>query len=328
MLNLKQITDKINKAKNIALFAHNNPDADAYGSMFAMQEYCKGLNKNVEVFAIKNPPCFLDEIFPLVELCSNFSAKNFDLIICLDMHTIARLSKQFLDEFKLAKNVIVIDHHKIAENDDCFCKNIFLQPEKAATCEIIADMFCRLNVKISPKIATYLWAGIMGDTDRFLHDNLNADLLRSAANLLDMGADAQLVYDSFYRNTTLKEQQIWNAYLKKMKFYESGKVAAVIFTLKDAKKLGIDINDVKKFANEIVRFKGVEDSILVMEYAKNDFKVSLRADGNKIHNADNALRLSQRHGGGGHLRASGFELQCSLREMKKKVVQFAKELVS
>ena len=50
---VKILADKIKKAKNIAIFCHTNPDADAIGSAYALSEMLKSLKKNTTIILEK-----------------------------------------------------------------------------------------------------------------------------------------------------------------------------------------------------------------------------------------------------------------------------------
>ena len=321
-MTINRVLAKIKLAKRIAIFAHKNPDPDAYGAMFAMREFCRNLNLDADIFAIKNKKGYLDNIFPLEEVKTDFKSGDYDLIIILDMHLINRLAPEFVPEVEKSKNVIVIDHHKIVEGETLPTKNYYVMEDYAATCEILTDFAVKCNLKITPTIATYLYTGLMGDTDRFLHNNLTRHVFETAILLYDKKAEIQHIYNYLYRCKTKQQLEIYRYMLDNLIFYENGKAVCSIFTLKDLKRLDADQEDVKFYTNDLVKIKGVELSILCIEYKKDYFKFSLRSNGL------NTVNFSTRMGGGGHVCASAFETEISLKEIKKLMPKWIKGIMN
>ncbi len=317
MLTNKQVVEKIKSAKNVAIFGHKNPDPDAYGSMFGMRDVCRHFGVKAEVFAVKNPKGYLDEIFPLRELNVNFSHENFDLVIFVDQHQISRTDEIFQEELKKSSNILIVDHHQIVPDDDVASDEFLITSEKSAASEILTQIIRDCEIKIDEKTATYLWAGIIGDTGRFLHSSLNASVLENAKFLLENGANAQFVYDNMYRRNSFKQFKLHGQYIKKTKLVCNGQGGYVIFRRRDFKKMKMDREDVKKYTQEIVNLEGVKVSALVIEYGKNDFKFSIRSNG------VSSLPVVTHHGGGGHENACGMEKRIS----GLKIEHFTKKLI-
>ncbi len=317
-----QFVSAIKKAKNIAIFCHVNPDPDAYGAAFAVREICRNFGAKADVFAVRNPVGFLDKIFPLQELRTDFFAKDFDLVIICDLHILSRMDGVFAEEISKSKNILVLDHHDVLKNEKLLSDKMINHPEKAATCEIICDIARSQNICISPKCANYLWAGLMGDTDRFLHNNLSVNVLQTAQFLLGSGAEVQKIYDAMYRLTTKKQLEVHKAFIEKIKYFENGEIGLVLFTLDDLKKLDADKEDVKKYVSEITQVEGVNGSFLAIEYTKNHYKISIRT-----RNL-NAFAVAEKRDGGGHYNAAGFEVDGTAKQIEKMAQIWAKELVN
>ncbi len=315
-----EVIKKIKSAKNVALFAHKNPDPDAYGSMFAMREICKNFGVNADVFAIKTDNDNLKKIFPLNEVKSVFKTKEYDLVIMLDIFSLKRINYEFVEEIKMSSNIMIIDHHHIG-NEELASQNHYIIPDKSATCEILTDLCIENKIEITPKIATYLWAGLIGDTSRFLHNNLSNNVLRDAQILFEKGANVQFVYDALYRSVSMKHLNLVKTFINKLKFLENGKVGYVIFTEKDLKKLGLSRDILYILYGDIITIDGVEASFFISEISKDNYKVSVRTKGL------DSLKISQKMDGGGHTCASAFVYKFSLAKLKKELPVWAKEIL-
>lgn len=323
MITSRQIVSAIKKSQHIAIFAHEHPDPDAYGSIFAMREFCRNLGKNADIFAIKDKVGYLDNIFPLSEIRTDFKAEEFDLVLILDVSQINRVALPFRDELGKCKKIIIIDHHQIVESNPVSSDLFYIKSNYAAVCEILAEIAVKERLKITPTIATYLYTGLMGDTDRFLHNNLSRHVFETAILLFDKGAEIQKVYDYLYRYTTRQQIEI-NKFLLNNLHYKCDKRAVyVIVTLQDLKELGADQEDVKAFSNELIRIKGVDVSFICFEYAENLYKVSMRSK-----SGVNTLVVSTKNGGGGHICASAFQIETSKTALKDKIDAWAKEILN
>lgn len=322
MLTSKQIVQEIKSAKNIAIFAHKNPDPDAYGSMFGMREICNALGKNTDIFAVKNRDGYLDYLFPLKDIKTDFFAKNYDLVFLLDMHLTSRAENIFQDEILKSKNIIIIDHHNVAENDIFPTQKFLIKHDYAANCEILTEIVVKESIDVSQKLATYLYIGLMGDTNRFLNSNTSHHVFETALFLMKKKADIQRVYDFLYRYRTKEEIEVNKFLLDNLCYECNGKAVYSIFTLKDIKKLNADQEDIKTFSNDLIIIKDVELSFMCMEYSKNYYKISIRSQKDI-----NTLSVAEKQGGGGHKNASGFEIFTTKLGLKRKIKEWAKELL-
>ncbi len=318
-MNKSEIIKKIKSAKKIAIFAHRDPDPDACGSMFGLRAFCRELGKDAVVFAKKTKPKYLHHIFPLDEAREDFLSSDFDLVIFTDIHTINRTEKIFQNELNKAKNIVILDHHLINEAEGVASKNYWIE-DWASCSQMIIELFNQEKLKPSSECATYIYAGLMGDTDRFLHTNLNKKVFEYAIFLQDCGAKIQHVYNYLYRYITQDQIRINKYFLNNLKFVQNGKIGYVIFTQKDMQKFGFDMDDVKSFSNEITTIKDVEVSFFCYEREKGIFKISMRSCGKDV------AEIAQSKGGGGHKCAAGFEIKCRPNEVEKYIPVWAKEI--
>ena len=321
MITNKQIIEKVNKAQNIAIFAHMDPDPDALGSMFGLREFCRGLGKKADVFIIDKKENFLSMIFPLEESKQNFVPEDYDLVLVTDLHVLNRVNIEFQEKIKNFGNVIVIDHHIVMENDILISKHMRVMPVAAASM-LIVDLYKESGLKPTKAAATYLYAGLMGDTDRFLHSNLSKLVFDDAVYLMDAGAKIQQVYDYMFRYTTPEEIRVNNMLYNNLVYLEGGRAAYAIFTLKDLKKIGADIEDVKAFSSTLVRIKGVELAFLIYEKERHQFKFSIRSS------KANIVPAASRMGGGGHPNAAGFDFEGSKAKIKRILPELSREILN
>ena len=84
MTTIDNIKKEINKANNIVILTHENPDGDAVGSALAMYLTLKKMNKEVDVVIPEFPRTF--EFLPSADkVKKEGSKKPYDLAISVDV---------------------------------------------------------------------------------------------------------------------------------------------------------------------------------------------------------------------------------------------------
>ena len=293
--------------------------------MFGLREFCCAIGQNnVDVFAMKSAEKkYLDYIFPLDEVKENFVASDYDLVVLVDIHRTDRVEEMFKTELAKCENVLVIDHHIIDEKENFTFKNY--RDEIVASCsQMMIDLYKAAEITPTADAATYIYAGLMGDTDRFLHSNVDKKVFECAIYLLEAGAKIQHVYNYLYSFKTHKQLELNKFFLKNLRFIADGRCGFIVISEKDKKWLGISEDDIKSFSNEIVRIKDVDLSFLCYEKRKGTFKVSLRSLGDI-----NLVNFSVKMGGGGHVNASGFDISgMTAKKIKKSIPFWAEEILN
>lgn len=318
MLTNKQIIQKIQKAKKVAIFSHVDPDPDAFGAMLGFRDFCHELAVAADAFSCKHGD-FVSYIFPVEQFKKDFKAEDYDLIALLDFHAVSRGEKDFVSELEKCKNFVVIDHHMVLENE-IIPKNYRII-KKASASQLVLDLYREMGRKPSKETATYLYAGIIGDTDRFLHVNLSEEVFDDAKFLLQCGADAQLVYDKMFRSITTKEISLMRYFYANISYLRGGKVAYIVFTNKDMKKLNCTMEEIKMFSNTLINVKGVKWSFLVYERASDRFSFSMRS----ARELD-LIPIACKMGGGGHKNAAAFIKDIKPSKIKKLIESLASEV--
>lgn len=312
MTTCKQLIQKIKSAKNIAIFAHRDPDPDACGASLALRDFCRELGKNAESFC-EHYSEYVENIFPMKEFKSKFLAKDYDLVAFVDMHTENRLEPGFVEEIKKCKNVIVIDHHVLTEMEVVPTK-IFRIVKKASASQLVLDLFREVDKAPALETATYLYAGLVGDTDRFLYLATEGDVFSDAKYLLECGVDFVDVYNKMFRTISHKEIILSKYLYSNIKYLADGKIVYIIFGKKTLNKLGATVDDVKIFSNSLLNIKGAKWSLLIYETEKNNFRFSMRSVPEI-----NLVPLANSMNGGGHKNASAFSTNIKKCQIKNAI---------
>jgi len=305
----QKIYSQVNRAKNILLITHQNPDADALGSLASFEQWLRNLSKNYTKFCLTQPAknlSWLIDFEPLVAEGEKLIQENYDLAIIFDSGDLAYAGvDKIIPRLNPRPLIINIDHHPT----NIFFGDINLvDPSAVSTTEIIYQLFKLLKIKISAKIASAMLAGIIGDTYNFTNPNTNCQSLISASNLLLAGANLDLISSSIFKNKTVEILKIWGEILVRLSYNPELKIVSTVVTADDLKgNLPVaEITDgVANFLNNLA---GVKAALILEQQEQGLIKGSFRTNDDLI----DVSKLARILGGGGHRKAAGFKIKGQL----------------
>ncbi|MCI5839170.1 MAG: bifunctional oligoribonuclease/PAP phosphatase NrnA [Peptoniphilaceae bacterium] len=318
---LEKLKYLIEGSKSIAIATHVNPDGDALGSSFSLCLALKKIGKDVHVIKNSQIPEYLDFI-ENKDLYEDFDALKeniFDLFITLDCSELDRIS--IADQlFKNAKNTIVVDHHvKGGINGDLS----IIYENSSSTCELVYEIIKFLNIDFDKDISSLLFTGIVTDTGRFMYENVTKDTMNVAGNLIEMNADSQNIYQNLYQKKSYNQLLMESEAVKKAEFYDNN--SKVFFYISDefVKKYNRTMSDTDPIVNILRDIDGVKLSTILKEDIINEeYKVSMRSKDDTF----DVSKVARDNGGGGHKRASGFEIKTNEENALKKIRKIVKDL--
>lgn len=291
---MKNIAKILKKSKSIAIFGHISPDPDCMGSMQALAHMLSQKGKVVSVFVDTEDDC---SKFPLFDFDSSFnqdiSVSDYDTLISVDVAT-KRLLGKYGDSFIAFENTISIDHHN---SRDLPAKAIYCESHSASCSEIIFKLAKYLKATITPQIASYLFAGIVGDTACFEHDNVTPQTHEIASKLYSLGADTKNIIFDIKKKQSFADIKLRNLLYDSMVMQDQ--VAYIIFTNEMMESVGSDRT--KHFAPELLNIEDNIFSFCIKEKETGDFTVSIRCK-----DGYDASIIAEKYDGGGHKQAAGF----------------------
>ncbi len=305
-LTINQLKKKIKTAKNIAVFCHSRPDADALSSMFVMVGILRKLNKNCIAVLEEEPKKKYD--FMIGEFQTEFP-KSCDLYISVDVagkNMLGKFEKEFLEQ----TNTIEIDHH---HNRDSSANFTYLEDNTSSCAEIVYKIAKFLKIKIDSKLSTIIYTGLAGDTGCFLHENTNSQSHKIACELIDLGADISFVNRRLFKSNTKNKLKLIEIALSKFEYYKDTLIVDISYN--DFKSIGYNPNDGVDLIDFVSSIDGVNLTALLTERSPNNCSISFRSS-----NKYDVSILASKLGGGGHKGASGCkDLKGDISEIKKKL---------
>lgn len=288
---VKEILTKIKMYQTIIIHRHQRPDPDAIGSQVGLAEILRESFPEKNIYQVGGPVEGLEFLAQMNEV-SDETYKNA-LVIVTDTANSPRISDERYD---LGAELIKIDHHP---NDDPYGDLVWVNTKASSCSEIIAD-FYHLNqdeLVLNSNAARLLYAGIIGDTGRFLYPSTTPHTLEVAAELMSFDfnpAELNRELEQIPMNVAKLAGYVY----QNIEVDEQG-AAKVILPQSLLDEYGIVDSDTAA----IVSLPGVIDEVLAwgifVEQPQGYYRVRLRSKGPVIN------ELAKKHHGGGHPLASG-----------------------
>ena len=330
---IKAFKELLSQPKRVVILSHTNPDGDAIGSSLAMAEVLKGLGHSVNCILPNRFPYYLKWMPCSESLIIHANDKlgitqsvieAAEIVICADMSSLSRLESltEIIESNTTAKRIL-IDHHL---NPSSEFDLIFSSPESSSTAYLVYEIIKATfgTQALNQTIATLLYVGMITDTGNFAFSNINPDLFRAAADLLETGIDVPTIYNNVYNSFTEGRARLFGYVInRKMKTLLKGTVAYMSLTEEEMRRFWFQQGDSEGFVNYPLTIKKMRMSAIFVEH--HDFiRVSLRSRGN----VDVNLFAGRYFEGGGHKNAAGGKSFVSMAETIARFEQAVKEFAA
>ena len=305
--------DIIKKSKKILLLSHVNPDGDTLGSMCAMYSMIYNRFKiKADMNVVSNIP-YNYKFLPNVNLAQRYFNQSlvYDLVITLDVAALDRVrdSKIFFDKAKITVN---IDHHK---TNPKFGDYQLIEPDSSSTGEVLYNYFKKNDWKIDSDSAVCLYTAIMTDTGNFRFENTSSNVFRAVADLVDSGANPNLLYKYCYETKTKNLVLFQNYCVNKAEFLKDNKIAYTTVYKKDLEKFSAGDDYTDGIAETLRAIDSTEVSFVVKEVDSKTTKVSMRSKHVDV------AQICSVFGGGGHTFAAGCTIKASVKDSVTKLLR-------
>ena len=292
---IEQVLGHIREGKRFVVTSHNRPDGDAVGSSLAMAQTLRAMGKTADIILGDAVPVIYKPL-PHSEAIvhSNEVNGHYDAAVILECDSLMRtrlrgLEKQFL---------INIDHHASSKP---FAHVNWIDPNACAVAELVFRLAQAAGVKITPDIATCLYAAVLTDTGSFCYSPTNAHTFELARVLVQHGADPAKIAQSIYFSSPTSKMRLLGAALSGL--HREGAMAWMAVTREDMTRCEALDEDCEGLVNYALGIAGVEVAAFFRETGPDRVRVSIRSKG-----AVNVAEIAEKFGGGGHECASGFSI--------------------
>ena len=291
----KQIFKEIKKYNTIVIARHIGADPDALGAQFSLKNIILRLFPDKKVYAVGNPASRF-KFFGTNDKIDDIDTSN-SLLIVVDTPDLKRIDGANPSEYNY---VIKVDHHPTI---DSFGDIEYIDDSACSACQLILEFVYANKIELTKEEAELLFLGIVGDTDRFLHDYTSVKTFELVTRLLkETNIDFTSLYNNLYHRP-LAEIKFEGYIYSNLTITENG-VAYIKLTDKLMKEYGVDsaaagnmINDLK-FVDEITIWLFLSEDV-----KSNLIRANIRSVGPYVN------ETASKFGGGGHIFASGARLK-------------------
>ena len=301
------LAQKIEETDNIFIMGHQTSDLDAVGAAVGMWAVISKTFKNHYTKIVINQDTTLTGLF-LKRLNDNGykhvfispeearkSVNDRTMLVIVDTH-----SPTFVEDpelYKMCKNVVVIDHHRMMVNHIDNACIFFHEPFASSACEMVTHLVQYMNDEaLNSYEAEALLAGIMLDTKNFvLRTGVNT--FEAAAFLKKKGADTVEVKRLF--SDSIAAYRMRSRLVAEAKAYRSSAIAVADDDMNRQKNIRLTA---AQAADELLGIKDIQASYVIYR-SLGCTCVSARSLGDQ-----NVQLVMEQLGGGGHQTMAGANL--------------------
>ncbi|MGD2215766.1 MAG: bifunctional oligoribonuclease/PAP phosphatase NrnA [Gemmatimonadales bacterium] len=298
----RSIAERLKGAASIAVSTHVNGDGDGWGSAGALAHHFGARGCDVRLLAATPFPERYRFLLPEgLELLDPDAAgvealRSAAIQVVVDASEPSRLGG-FAPHYE-RERTIVIDHHAVAAAEIEASLSL-IDPGAAATAELLYDVLLQTGDPVGKPAARALYVGLVTDTGSFRYSNSTPQAHRTAAALIEAGADPETLYRPLFANLRPAELATLQAALERMQRDEEYGITWAVLDLDVSRRFG-PLKEYEGVLEQLRNLQGTNVAILFRELEGGQVKVSLRSTGR----ADVAA-LARSFGGGGHERAAG-----------------------
>ena len=315
---IEAIQRNIQNAQQILVVTHVGPDGDALGSLTAVATALTQWQKSFTLVCDDALPRRFD-FLPFSDQIQQQpdTAVTYDLLIAVDCGDELRMGKAFADLPGKRPFIINIDHH--ITNTQFGDLNL-IDAEATSTAEVLVRLFHAFHLAFTPELAMSLLTGLVTDTLGFRTNNVTAQTMKFASELMEAGADLNLVMTQTMTVKPLSTIQLWQIGLSKMKV-DNGLIWTSISN-EERKVVDYPSSSTAGLVNLIADIEQAAVGVVLIEADDGTVRVGFRC-----RPPYNVSEVALNLGGGGHALAAGCTLPGPLAKAEAMVVAMTKDSI-
>ncbi|MEH7373818.1 DHH family phosphoesterase [Neobacillus drentensis] len=288
---IEQILAEIEQFETIIIHRHVRPDPDAYGSQGGLAAILQESYPNKKIYAVglEEPTLHYMRRLDVIE---DEVYKGALVIVC-DTANAERICDK---RYSLGEKLIKIDHHP---NEDPYGDLLWVNTSASSCSEMIYEFYLNgkdKGLKMNDAAARLLYAGIVGDTGRFLFPSTTEKTLGYAGELIHYNFSRTELFDKMYELDT-NIIKLNGFILQNFELQNNG-VASVKLTKELLQEYNAKPAEASLLVGTLGNVKGIKAWVFFIEEAEQ-IRVRLRSKGPVING------VARKFKGGGHPLASG-----------------------
>jgi phosphoesterase RecJ-like protein len=286
-----EILETIRQFDTIIIHRHVRPDPDAYGSQGGLAEILKASFPQKAIYTVGKEEESLNFLRRLDKIDDEVY-ENALVIVC-DTANQERICD---GRYRLGKKLIKIDHHP---NEDPYGDLLWVDTNASSTSEMIYEFYLsgkEEGLVMTQEAARLIYAGIVGDTGRFLFPRTSQKTFQYASELIQYGFSLTELYDGLYR-TKVNVAHLSGYVLQNFQLSPSG-VASVKMTKELLNEYDVSPSEASQLVSLLGNIEGIVAWVFFVEEEK-EIRVRLRSKGPIVN------EVAKKYRGGGHPFAAG-----------------------
>lgn len=288
---LDEIFEMIDLYNRIIIHRHVRADLDALGSQVGLAKWLTAHFPEKEIYCVGEE----DDSLTYLATMDSIDDDKFDdaLIIVCDTANHPRIDDQ---RYKLGKQIIKIDHHPIV---DQYGDLNWVDTDASSTSEMIYKLISSYKTKqttLTKEVARLLFAGIVGDTGRFIYPSTTPKTFEIASKLVQYPFDRSEIFQNMYE-LDLRIAKFKGHLLDQLEVDEVG-VVAVKLKKELLESYQVTADETSSLVHIFGEIKGINCWAMFVE-EEDQIRVRIRSKQTKIN------QVAEQFNGGGHPLASG-----------------------
>ena len=308
-------------AQRFLLLGHRSPDGDCAGSQAALAGVLESLGKEVWILNPDPLPPSLDHLA---------RARRFgvwrggplpvhDVAVALDFSEFSRCGALREPVEAAPSRKLVVDHHPV--HGEPWWDAAYLDEQASSTGVLVHRMGRALGGALDAAGALGVFTSLVTDTGWFKYSNTDAESLRVAAEMVELGVDPATLHAQVFQRASRERPLGIGRALGHLCYHAEGRLAVV--ALPAAREGEPELADGDEVLDLMRAVERVEVALFLRQARNGEIRLSARSKG-----AVDVDRLARRFGGGGHARASGASLSGDLSQRCAEVVGAALEALA
>jgi phosphoesterase RecJ-like protein len=223
-----------------------------------------------------------------------------EVVMVFDAASLDRLGL-LVDKAKAAAALVVVDHHT---SNTGFGTHHLVDVAAPATAVLVEDLIRRLGVKLTPEIATAIYAGLASDTGSFRYAGTTPATHALAARLLEAGVRHDVVSRRLWDTASFGYLKVLARALERawIEPAAAGGLGVVwtVVTRADRDAFGVVMDEIEGVIDVVRKTSEAEVAVVLKEDTDGSYRVSARSKGRADVGA-----VCTALGGGGHRLAAG-----------------------
>ncbi|MTT31658.1 bifunctional oligoribonuclease/PAP phosphatase NrnA [Terrilactibacillus sp. BCM23-1] len=286
---IEDILACIKEYETIIIHRHIRPDPDALGSQGGLQLLIKDNYPGKKVYVVgEEVPSLM--FLNRMDIIDDSIYQNALVIVC-DTANQDRVSD---NRYHLGQKLIKIDHHPVV---DQYGDIQWVDTTASSVSEMIASIYLKKpELTLSAEAARLLYAGIIGDTGRFLFPNATPETFHIVSQLVAKPFSRQSLYESLYKSS-LAVMHLKGYVLQHFDLNELG-LGSIRLTREVLDSFQVNSQEASQLVSAFSDVENLKVWVVFVQ-EEDQIRARIRSKGPKINT------IAGKYHGGGHPLASG-----------------------